>query len=192
MALISWDRGTDFLTALPATTTLVAEHAARLAGWYNNANNKDLMANTQDLSAEDVAEVYQALGDEGGHPFLLFRNAELVGDADLRAVEAPERAEFAIMLGERSQQGLGLGTAFSVMVHAYAFGGLNLRRVYLSIVAHNHGARRCYEKVGYVEDSSAEARAYAEDPSDVAMRLDRSVFEARHAALLPRILFTQL
>jgi hypothetical protein len=119
--------------------------------------------------------------ERGGRPFLLFLGDVLMGDADLRRLQGVS-AEFAIMVGARAAQGRGWGTRFSVMVHALAFGVLGRRTVHLSIVPHNVGGRRCYEKVGYVEDAGPGARACCDLPTDVGMSLTRERFLELHGA----------
>lgn len=154
--------------------------AGALSAWYNEPYNRAMMSNTADLTPGDVIEGWRALEAAGGRPFLLFADGALVGDGDFRHVAKTE-AEFAIMVGPRGAQGRGLGTRLSILLHTYAFGELNLDVCYLSIVPANVAGRRCYEKVGYVEDHSCPASRYAEEPTDICMSLPRARFAALHA-----------
>lgn len=183
---ITWDSPAGRLEAVEVTEADVAPHAGRIALWYVEPHNRAMMTNSDDLTAADVVEGVGAAAARGDRPFLLFRDGELVGDADFRHVAARE-AEFAIMVGPRGTQGRGIGTLFSVMLHAFAFRVLGLDVVYLSIVPENHAGRRCYEKVGYEEDASCPASRYAEDVGDVTMSLPRARFEERQAAALAAI-----
>lgn len=169
-ATLCWEHQGRRLEARPATQALVAQHSAALAGWYNVPANKALMANTQDFTAQEVEEMYAAFRADAGLVFLLFVDGALCGDADLRNVRR-HSAEFAIMVGAPEQQGRGLGTAFTAMIHVHALRDLKLPQVWLSIVPDNVGARRCYEKCGYVVDHGPGASDVMEEPTDVPMRL---------------------
>src|SRR3569832_2703826 len=124
--------------------------APRLVNFYNEPNNRRLLANTVDLTAADVAEFHAQVRAGGGRTLLLWRGDELMGDADFRHVDlAAGRAEFAILIGVRATQGLGLGSWFATMAHALAFASLPLGRVYVSIVAGNVASLRLFETLGY-------------------------------------------
>lgn len=60
------------------------------------------------------------------------------------------QAEFAILLGERGAWGRGVGTKCTRFAVEYAFRQLNLRRVYLDVLATNPRAQHVYEKLGFV------------------------------------------
>jgi hypothetical protein len=44
-----------------------------------------------------------------------------------------------------------------------------------------------FEKLGYIVDDSAEARAFADEPGDIVLAIDRAAFEARNADALAQI-----
>ena len=67
---------------------------------------------------------------------------------------------------------------------------LGLDRVYVSIVPKNHASRRVFEKLGYKVDDGAEARAFADEPGDVTMVIDRATFEREHASKIQQLHFT--
>ncbi|MEW5849750.1 MAG: GNAT family protein [Myxococcota bacterium] len=176
---VSWKEGGLRLLAQEPTDDEIRRHAAVLAAWVNDPHNTSMLANTQALTPDEVVAQYAEMRAEGARVFFLYVDGELVGDADLRNVTPPV-AEFAIMVGPRGTQARGLGTRFTTMVHALAFGELALTTVYLSIVPRNEAARRCYLKVGYVEDGSPEARRYTDEETDVAMSLSREAFLRKH------------
>lgn len=183
---ISWSVGEHHFLAREPTPDEVSVHAPALCAWYNEPHNRELMSNTTEMTIPEVSETYAQSAASGGRAFLLFLDGALVGDADLRHIQEG-RAEFAIMIGPRTHQGLGLGTRFSIMVHAFAFQLLGVHTAFLSIVPQNVGGKRCYEKVGYQVDGSALARQYAEDESDVAMSLPWERFEQVHGVELGEI-----
>jgi RimJ/RimL family protein N-acetyltransferase len=177
---IDWQREGERLQITEPTDTEVAGAAPRLAAFYNDPHNRRLLANTVELSEADVREFYSGCRASGGHPLLLWRDGALVGDADLRRVDGTRgTAEFAILIGDRAQQGQGLGTRFAVMAHVFAFATLNLERLYIAIVADNAGSRRLFDKLGYERDDSDLARAGADAPDDLTLSCSRARFESR-------------
>jgi RimJ/RimL family protein N-acetyltransferase len=61
-------------------------------------------------------------------------------------------AEFAILLGDRAWWGKGVGRACTEWMVDYAFTTLNLRRVYLEVLATNERAASLYRKLGFKEE----------------------------------------
>ncbi len=172
----------DVLMALEPTAEEVREHAPALAAAYNDPHNGAMMAHTAEMSPADVIEHFAALRASGGRPFLLFQGGALAGDADLRHIERGH-AEMAILVAARAAQGRGLGTRFARMLHAFAFGTLGLERVFVTILPENAASLRLFEKLGYTPDGSPEARAFADDPSDVSLSLARASFQQARAGL---------
>jgi RimJ/RimL family protein N-acetyltransferase len=183
---IAWSTPAGQLLAIEPRQDEVAQHAAALAVAYNDPHNAPLMGHTALISAGDVIEHYGSVAEDGGHNFLVFLDGELVADADLRNV-SDSAAEFAFMVAAPAAQGKGLGTKIATMVHAFAFSELQLDRVYASVVPHNAASRRVFEKLGYAIDASPAARAYADEPGDITLALDRRAFERSHASQIAEI-----
>jgi RimJ/RimL family protein N-acetyltransferase len=179
---IEWDE----LSAVEATPQEVAQHAPALSAAYNDPANAPLMGHTSPMSPADVIESYAQGIKKGMRAFLLFQNGELVGDADLRGIKGG-RAEFAFMIAMPSAQGKGLGTKFALMVHDFGFRELELRRIYASVSPQNAASLRVFEKLGYVVDKSPAARAYADEPTDITLALEREAFERDQATSLAQI-----
>jgi RimJ/RimL family protein N-acetyltransferase len=176
----------DHLRAREPTRADIAKASSQLATFYNDPHNRAMLAHDEDLAPSDVVAHYRALADEEARAFFLEVDGRLVGDGDLRNVTR-DRAEVAILVGDRSMQGRGLGTRFGVMLHAFAFGTLRLRRTYASIIPANEGSLRLFEKLGYQRDDSRAARRFADEASDVTLSLDRQRFEGLHGALAARV-----
>jgi RimJ/RimL family protein N-acetyltransferase len=183
---IDWRSDVGALSAIEPSRAEIVAHAPALVIGYNEPANAKLMGHVDEMSADDVVEHYEDMAAEGARQFLLLIDGKLAGDADLRGI-ANGTAEFAFMIAARDQQGKGLGTKFALMIHAFAFAHLGLRRVYASIVPHNTASRRVFEKLGYALDESDEARGYADEPGDIVMGIDRETFERTHAATLPQL-----
>ncbi len=175
----------DDLSIVEPTPDEVHAHARDLAAMYNDDHNRAMMGHDA-MTEADVVAHFDEMRRDGARTLLFFQGETLVGDGDLRGMAAGA-AELAIMIGARATQGRGLGTRFALMLHAFAFRVLGLERVYVGIVPGNLASRRLFDKLGYREDASDEARAYADDESDVTTSTDRASFEARHAAALDAI-----
>ena len=178
--------GGDRLRAVEPTPAEVATAAPRLASFYNEPHNQVMLAHEEALTVAEVVAHYRGLAREHARAVLHEHDGLLVGDADLRRVEA-DRAEVAILIGERSIQGKGLGTRFGVMLHAFAFRALGLRRLYASIIPANAASLRLFEKLGYERDDSPDARRYIDEPEDVTLSLAPERFERLHGTLAARV-----
>ena len=185
---IAWSTPEAHLVALQPEADEVRRHAGALADAYNDPHNAPLLGHADRLGERDVVAHYAELA-ETGHGFLTFRDGALVGDADLRGV-ADGCAEFAFLVAAVAEQGKGLGTQLATMIHTFAFRQLDLARVYASIVPANTASRRVFEKLGYVIADDPAARAYADDPDDVVLRLERAVFEQAQAIAMAEIQIT--
>ena len=184
--VLELDDAGDRLRALEPTPAEVAKAAPRLAAFYNEPHNQVMLAHDEENTVADVVAHYRGLAREGSRAFLLELDGRLVGDGDLRRVER-DRAEVAILVGDRSIQGKGLGTRFGVMMHAFAFRGLGLARLYASIIPANAASLRLFEKLGYERDGSPDARRYADEDDDVTLSLTAERFEALHGPLAARV-----
>jgi RimJ/RimL family protein N-acetyltransferase len=183
---IEWTTDVGELAAAEPQLSDIAAHARQLAAGYNEPENARLMGHVESFSEADVIDHYQSMWRDGGRAFLLYCEGALVGDADLRGMRGGA-AEFAFMIAARDQQGKGLGTRFALMVNAFAFTGLGLNRIYASVAPKNLASRRVFEKLGYLLDSSAEARTFADELGDETMVIAREAFERAHAAAVAQL-----
>jgi len=177
------------LRAFEPTLSEVVTAAPLLAEFYNDRHNAAMMTNTEEASADDVVEMFQAMRAAGDRPFLLEQDGELLGDADFRHIQGGE-AEFAVMVGRRVQQSRGLGTRFAAMLHAAALRMMGLERIYATVIPQNIASRRILEKLGYQVDPSPRAAAFTETEDDIAMSVDRAQFERAQADLWTQVVIT--
>jgi RimJ/RimL family protein N-acetyltransferase len=184
--LVQWSPPDGELRAFEPTPDEIAAAAPKLAAYYNDAHNSAMMAHQGAMSVDEVVDHFERLQSQGGRPFLLESNGELIGDADLRHIDR-DRAEFAIMVGPRASQGKGLGTRFGLMLHALAFRILGLDHIYVTIIPANQASQRLFHKLGYQPDDSPVARSYVDEDSDVTLSLARTRFEALHAAAVTEV-----
>lgn len=176
------------LVALEPTAQEIVHASPLLEGFYNEPHNRAMMANTVAMTADDVVLHFGSLGQSGGRPFLLAVDGKTVGDADFRHISATT-AEFAILVGERSLQGKGLGLGFGILLHALAFRAFALERVFVSIIPQNLASQRLFAKLGYTADDSELARSFADEASDLTFSLGRAEFEGRHGGVAHRVVW---
>jgi len=182
---VEYQDAQNLLRAFEPSLDEVRAAAARLSGFYNDEHNRVMLTHEDDMSAEEVVEYYGESREDGDRLFLLEQDGVLIGDADFRNVDA-ESAEYAIMIGARDLQGRGLGRRFTTMLHAWAFRGLGLDRVYVTILPANAASVRLFEQLGYEPDSSLRARSLIDEQSDVTLSVQRSAFELQHKAMMDR------
>lgn len=193
---ITWMTPAGRLVAIEPRSDEIAHHAGALAAAYNDPRNASLLGHTEDVDEDDVIAHYADVARAGGHNFLVFLERSdtgggdpvgaLVADADLRKVGGGA-AEFAFMVASPAAQGKGLGTRVALMIHAFGFARLGLERIYASVLPDNAASRRVFEKLGHHVDASPAARAYADEPGDLTMRVDRAAFERSHAQTMAEI-----
>jgi RimJ/RimL family protein N-acetyltransferase len=180
---VKYQHAQSLLRAFEPTLEEVRLAATRLSGFYNDAHNRTMLTHEDDLSAEKVVEYYGESRTGGDRLFLLEQDGELIGDADFRNFDA-ESAEYAILIGARNLQGRGLGRKFTTMLHAWAFRGLGLDRVFVTILPANRASIRLFEQLGYELDNGPRARSLIDEESDVTLSIQRSAFEMQHGATM--------
>lgn len=75
-----------------------------------------------------------------------------IGTTDLYNVDFRYRiATFGMLIGEADARGVGLGTEVVRLMVDYAFSGLGLNNVMLTVSEYNLAGRRAYEKAGFRE-----------------------------------------
>jgi len=181
-----WTTGGRRLRAFEPTAGELARISPVLADYYNEPHNRAMMANTVAMTVEEVVQHWHSMWAVGGRPFLLECDGEIVGDADFRHV-GETSAEFAILVGRRSEQGKGLGLRFGILLHTWAFRALGLERIYASIIPANIPSQRLFASLGYVADDTAAARAFADEASDLTFSIGRAEFDVRHGGALGEI-----
>ena len=97
---VEWPSEEGPLHLYEPTLSEVVAVSPSLAAYYNEPYNRAMLTNTRELSASEVVEHYAEQWRDGGRPFLLESDGQLLGDADLRGFAA-RTAEFAILVGTR-------------------------------------------------------------------------------------------
>jgi RimJ/RimL family protein N-acetyltransferase len=85
----------------------------------------------------------------------------LIGVVGLPQIDYRNRhSSFGIFIGDKGKWGKGYGTEATFLAVQYAFGTLNLNRVWLHVSADNLGALRAYEKVGFRKEGVLQQHLY--------------------------------
>ena len=69
-------------------------------------------------------------------------------------------AELGILIGDKNRWGQGLCTDALRLMVAFAFGSMNLHRVFLYVNSENVGGIRCYEKAGFSREGVLREHRY--------------------------------
>ncbi len=106
----------------------------------------------------------------------------LIGNCAVFGIEWPNRStEVGIMIGDKSVWNQGLGAETMRLLVRHCFETLNLNRVFLRVYAGNAGAKRAYEKTGFVEEGRMRQAVYKNGQYDdiFVMSVLRTEWEAR-------------
>jgi RimJ/RimL family protein N-acetyltransferase len=91
----------------------------------------------------------------------LLDTQSLIGSCQLHSINDIHRSgELQIRLGESEDRGHGYGTEAVQLLLDFAFKDLNLRRVYVHVLATNGRALRLYEKVGFLHEGTLREAAH--------------------------------
>lgn len=119
--------------------------------WINDPETRRFMAIRYPLSMTEEEKWWEGLLDRKDHIFAIeTEDGTYIGNIGLHDIE-PEnrRAMLGIIIGDKRYWGQGYGTDAIRAMLGWAFGYLNLHRVYLTVYAYNARAIRCYEKCGF-------------------------------------------
>ncbi|NLJ24322.1 MAG: GNAT family N-acetyltransferase [Firmicutes bacterium] len=104
---------------------------------------------------EDCQEWYDSLRSNRRNRRLIIAtlDGQPIGDIELDHITwRSGDAELRIRIGEADYRGKGFGVESISTLLIYAFGKMNLSRVYLRVAKGNTAAIRCYEKVGFKKE----------------------------------------
>jgi len=78
---------------------------------------------------------------------------EILGLVSLVSIDFLNQvAELHIMIGDKRNQGKGIGTFAVTEILRHAFFNMNLQRIELTVIEDNKRAQRLYEKCGFVQE----------------------------------------
>ena len=116
------------------------EIAAMLCGFSKGYTRAELARWVEAHAAAPNEALYMIVG----------KDERVLGHVGLYQIDHRVRsAELAIMLGDRSAWGKGIGEACTRWALAFGFDELNLHRIYLEVLESNERATQLYEKLGF-------------------------------------------
>ncbi|MFD8496836.1 GNAT family N-acetyltransferase [Amycolatopsis sp. NPDC059657] len=153
---------TGKLTRLRAIEPTDAEPLAR---WLDDSSVSQWMVNDYPMSlAQVVKRCEERPRNTYGNLVLCIESLKEKRPLGVLALTGAEPesgwAELSIYVGEPDFRGGGYGTDALRVACRYAFDQMRLHGVWLVVVAENAGARRVYEKAGFVEEGRQRQRFY--------------------------------
>ena len=130
--------------------------------WVNDPETTAMLSHRflPPQSFEDTEGFFRSVveGRNPGYHFVIARKegGEYLGQVDLFSLQQVDRtAELGVVIGEARHRGKGYGREAVSLILSYAFRQCNLHRVYLTVLAENLGAIRCYEACGFLREGVA-------------------------------------
>lgn len=132
------------------------EDLPRFVSWVNDVEVSYHLRPLLPLNLEDETAWYEhQRQDESTLNFSIVISADEthIGSIGLMKIDQRnQQAELGIMLGDKSKWGQGYGPEAITLLVDYAFGQLNLHRIYLRVDASHAKAIHSYRQCGFVEE----------------------------------------
>ncbi|MDI3517669.1 MAG: spore coat polysaccharide biosynthesis protein SpsF [Thermotogota bacterium] len=142
------------------------ELSQKYVDWLNDMEvTKYLVSGKFPSDIEDVRRFIETANTPNRVTFAIYRKDtnEHVGNVKLDHIDWTSRkADFGIMIGDKSSWGAGIGTEVTSLILEYAFDVLNLHRIYLGVLKENLAAVKTYQKLGFVEEGVRKEDQYVE------------------------------
>ena len=133
--------------------------------WLNDPEVVRYLKLYAPLSMPDEEAWYQEVrGDSSQMVFAIESEAgQHIGNLSLMHLNWKDRsAELGIVIGDKGQWGKGYAQDATRTLLAFAFGEMNLNRVYLRVFADHQAAINAYRKCGFVEEGRLREEIYAD------------------------------
>ena len=133
--------------------------------WINDPETRHFMAMRYPLSMTEEETWWDGfLQRKNDHIFAIeAEDGTYIGNIGLHGLERENRrATLGIMIGDKRYWGEGYGTDAILAMLDWAFGYLNLNRVYLTAYAYNERAIGCYLKCGFRHEGTMRQARYVD------------------------------
>lgn len=133
--------------------------------WLNDPEVIRYLTIYTPLSMLDEEAWYESVRDDPNQLAFAIEteSGQHIGNLSLMNLNRKDRrAELGIVIGDKSQWGKGYAQDAIHTVLAFAFGEMNLNRVYLRVCAEHDRAISAYLKCGFVEEGRMREEMYAE------------------------------
>lgn len=125
------------------------EDREALLFWYNDSRIREKIGGIAPFNRNDFQEICHSYSEinPANIWFAVCEDDKIIGIAGLHNIKYVQRnAELAILIGEREEQRKGKGSMILKLVEDYAFGILNLHRLYAYVYGDNIQALHFFEK----------------------------------------------
>jgi diamine N-acetyltransferase len=122
--------------------------------WFNDPLIQRRLGRVEPLSFAEEERWFEALQrSKTDLAYAIVVGDDLVGNCGLHRIDWRHRgAQLGIVIGDDACRGQGLGSdAVGALVN-HAFANLGLHRIELEVLSDNEPARRCYVRLGFVDE----------------------------------------
>ncbi len=132
--------------------------------WFNDPVIQRRLARVEPLSLAEEERWFEALQrSKNDVVYAIVVDDALIGNCGLHRIEWRHRgAQLGIVIGDDAYRGRGLGGDAVRTLVEHAFTNLGLHRIELDVLADNESARRCYTRLGFVEEGVRRAARYVD------------------------------
>jgi RimJ/RimL family protein N-acetyltransferase len=141
------------------------DDAETFVKWLNDPRVTDGLLITADYHSvttekEHLAESTKKT-DKMNFTIVTNRTNKPIGTCSIMHIDNVHRStELALMIGEKSYRGKGIGQEVLGLLLDYCFNYLNFHSVCLKVLEDNIGAIKCYEKVGFKKNGTFREALY--------------------------------
>ncbi|CAN0618912.1 GNAT family N-acetyltransferase [Burkholderia multivorans] len=132
--------------------------------WINDSETVRLNAPYHPVDWKSHVAWYDGIGTNPSRLIFAIRqqeSSEIIGTVQLIDIHPVHRsAELAIRIGNEINRGKGIGTEAVKLAIAFAFGDLNLVRVWLRVFSNNGRAIKAYQNAGMTAEGTLRKSAY--------------------------------
>lgn len=137
--------------------------------WMNDYRTSRTLALRAPISQASEEQWFERITADQGRVAYFFVACLLADDRSIGTIGlfdldlANGNAGLGISIGAEADRGKGHGTDMLRAILAFGFGSLRLERIWLDVYDMNPGARRVYERVGFVLEGTLRHAVFRED-----------------------------
>ena len=151
--------------------------------WFNDPEVRQYLAMYMPMSmAEEEKWFERQLEDRDGKIFAIeTEDGVHIGNCGLHSIDwKNSKAYLGIVIGEKEYWNQGYGSDAIRVLLGFAFGEMNLHRVFLTVYGYNERAIRCYEKCGFRHEGRQREARFSDGRyhDELMMGILREEFEA--------------
>lgn len=140
---------------------------ADYCAWMNDPDvTKYLESRFNSQRLEDIKSYVREMSEKTDSLFLaiiLRKDNKHVGNIKIHRIDNHHRhGEIALIIGEKTCWGKGIGTEAISLLANYAFKNLNLHKIYAGCYAANLGSIKAFKKAGFKEDGIMKQHYFCE------------------------------